>query len=233
MENLSVNNNSGQSYGYTLYETTVTSGGTLDSMNNIRDRALVFVEREYVGCLDYKTHKVTLPEAEGARTLSFLVENCGRVNYGKALNEQRKGIVGDIVLNHSPLRGFNIFCLDMKPCFIRRLTNSAQWKTDFKSLAVPGFIQAKLNVDGPPTDTFIHMPEWGKGVVFVNGQNLGRYWFIGPQRSLYLPGHWLRSGENQIIIFEEQRTNEKIEFKENPDHGKTIDVYKLPFCTLL
>uniref|UniRef100_A0A8C7XRB5 Si:dkey-224e22.2 n=1 Tax=Oryzias sinensis TaxID=183150 RepID=A0A8C7XRB5_9TELE len=221
MENLPVNNNNGQSYGYTLYETTVTSGGVLNSMNNIRDRALVFVEREYVGYLDYKTHKVTLPEAKGERMLSFLVENCGRVNYGKALNDQRKGIVGDIVLNRSPLRGFNIFCLDMKPCFINR------------SLAVPGFVQARLNVDGSPRDTFIQMTGWGKGVVFVNGQNLGRYWFIGPQRFLYLPGHWLRSGENQIILFEEQRTNGKVVFTENADHGKTIDVYKLPFCTLL
>uniref|UniRef100_A0A8C8DMQ5 Si:dkey-224e22.2 n=1 Tax=Oryzias sinensis TaxID=183150 RepID=A0A8C8DMQ5_9TELE len=209
MENLPVNNNNGQSYGYTLYETTVTSGGVLNSMNNIRDRAL------------------------GERMLSFLVENCGRVNYGKALNDQRKGIVGDIVLNRSPLRGFNIFCLDMKPCFINRLTHTAQWKTDFRSLAVPGFVQARLNVDGSPRDTFIQMTGWGKGVVFVNGQNLGRYWFIGPQRFLYLPGHWLRSGENQIILFEEQRTNGKVVFTENADHGKTIDVYKLPFCTLL
>ncbi|XP_023817748.1 beta-galactosidase-1-like protein 2 isoform X1 [Oryzias latipes] len=233
MENLPVNNNNGQSYGYTLYETTVTSGGALNSMNNIRDRALVFVEREYVGCLDYKTQKVTLPEAKGERMLSFLVENCGRVNYGKALNDQRKGIVGDIVLNHSPLRGFNIFCLDMKPRFINRLTHTAQWKTDFRSLAVPGFLQARLNVDGSPRDTFIQMTGWGKGVVFVNGQNLGRYWFIGPQRFLYLPGHWLRSGENQIILFEEQRTNGEVVFTENADHGKTIDVYKLPFCTLL
>uniref|UniRef100_UPI0037E8AFCE beta-galactosidase-1-like protein 2 n=1 Tax=Semicossyphus pulcher TaxID=241346 RepID=UPI0037E8AFCE len=233
MENLPVNNNNGQSYGYTLYETTITCGETLNSRNNIRDRALVFVDRQYVGGLDYKTHELILPEGKGERTLSLLVENCGRVNYGKALDEQRKGIVGDILLNQTPVRGFTIFCLDMKPGFMKRLMSSGQWKSDFKSSLVPGFFLARLHVDGPPKDTFITLPGWGKGSVFVNGQNLGRHWFIGPQHFLYLPGPWLRSGENQIIVFEEQKAADKILFAENPEHGRTIDVYKLPFCTLL
>ncbi|KAM9318866.1 beta-galactosidase-1-like protein 2 [Pholidichthys leucotaenia] len=233
MENLPVNNGSGQSYGYTLYETTVSSGGALNSKNNIRDRALVFVDRQFVGCLDYRTHELALPDGKGARTLSLLVENCGRVNYGKALDEQRKGIVGDIEMNHTPLTGFTIFCLDMKPNFMKRLTCSGQWKTGTKSTSVPGFFQARMCVDGPPRDTFITLPGWGKGVVFINGQNLGRYWYIGPQNFLYLPAPWLRSGENQIIVFEEQKMDDRIQFAENPDHGRTIDVYKLPFCTLL
>ncbi|KAM9359807.1 beta-galactosidase-1-like protein 2 [Symphorus nematophorus] len=233
MENLPVNNNNGQSYGYTLYETTITSGGTLNSKNNIRDRALVFVDRQCVGSLDNKTHELTLPDGKGERTLSLLVENCGRVNYGKALDEQRKGIVGDILLNHVPLRGFTTFCLDMKPGFMKRLTSSGQWKSDLKLASIPGFFQARLYVDGPPRDTFIRLPGWGKGAVFVNGQNLGRHWFVGPQHFLYLPGAWLRSGENQVIVFEEQKADDKILFAENADHGRTIDVYKLPFCSLL
>uniref|UniRef100_A0A671VD68 Si:dkey-224e22.2 n=1 Tax=Sparus aurata TaxID=8175 RepID=A0A671VD68_SPAAU len=233
MENLPVNNNNGQSYGYTLYETTITSGGALNSKNNVRDRALVFVDRKCVGSFDYKTHELTLPDGKGERTLSLLVENCGRVNYGKALDEQRKGIVGEILLNHTPLRGFTTFCLDMKPGFMKRLMSSGQWKSDLKSASIPGFFQARLFVDDPPRDTFIRLPGWGKGVVFVNGQNLGRHWSIGPQHFLYLPGAWLRNGENQIIVFEEQKADDKILFAESPDHGKTIDVYKLPFCTLL
>ncbi|CAN9511539.1 unnamed protein product [Ophioblennius macclurei] len=233
MENLPVNSNNGQSYGYTLYETTIAGGGALNSRNNIRDRALVFVDRHCVGTLDYKNQEVLLPDGEGERTLSLLVENCGRVNFGKALDEQRKGIVGDIVLNHAPLRGFTIFCLDMKPNFIKRLISSGPWKTDIQSACTPGFFQTRLNVDAPPRDTFIRLPGWGKGVVFVNGQNLGRHWSIGPQHFLYLPAPWLKSGENHIVVFEEQKAHDKILFAENPDHGKTIDVYKLPFCTLL
>ncbi|XP_068601669.1 beta-galactosidase-1-like protein 2 [Brachionichthys hirsutus] len=232
MENLPANNDNGQSCGYTLYETTITSGGTLSSENNVRDRALVFVDRKWVGNLDNKIHKLTLPGGEGTRTLSLLVENCGRVNYGKNLDSQRKGIVGDILLNRSPLRQFTTFCLDMKPGFIKRLMSSGQWEADLKSTSTPGFFQATLCVDGPPRDTFIKLPGWSKGVVFVNGKNLGRYWFIGPQRFLYLPGPWLQGGENQIIVFEEQKVDDKILFAENPDQQRTVDVYKFPFCTV-
>lgn len=110
------------------------------------------------------------------------------------------------------------------------------------------------------------MQTWGKGVVFVNGQNLGRHWCIGPQHYLYLPGVWLRSGENQvdlkpdssgcilvcrayeikvtfkcvfkrvffqIVIFEEEKASDKLVFSENAEYGRTVDVYKLPFCSLL
>ncbi|MED6259654.1 hypothetical protein ATANTOWER_027329, partial [Ataeniobius toweri] len=118
MENLPVNNNNGQSYGYTLYETAITSGGTLNSKNNIRDRALVFVDKHFVGVLDYTVQEIVLPDAKGSRTLSLLVENCGRVNYGTTLDEQRKGLVGDVELNSHILQGFIIHSLDMKPGFV-------------------------------------------------------------------------------------------------------------------
>jgi len=39
--------------------------------------------------------------------------------------------------------------------------------------------------------------------VFVNGHNLGRYWYIGPQQTLYCPGVWLKPGRNDIAVFEQ------------------------------
>jgi beta-galactosidase len=48
------------------------------------------------------------------------------------------------------------------------------------------------------------MHGWGKGIVFINGINLGRYWKVGPQQTLYLPGCWLKNGKNEVVIFEEQ-----------------------------
>ena len=53
-------------------------------------------------------------------------------------------------------------------------------------------------------DTFLDMSKWGKGIIFVNGHNLGRYWKVGPQQTLYLPGCWLNKGKNTIEIFEQQ-----------------------------
>ncbi|XP_041919691.1 beta-galactosidase-1-like protein 2 [Alosa sapidissima] len=232
MENLPVHNSNGQSYGYTLYETTILSGGSLNSRNNIRDRALVFVDRQFVGILDYRTQELALPKGKDARTLSLLVENCGRVNYGEALDAQHKGLVGDILLNHTPLKRFAVHSMDMTPSFLNR-SHSGKWNSMTESLVYPGFFKGTLHVDGEPRDTFIKLPGWMKGVVFVNGNNLGRYWCIGPQKNLYLPGPWLKTGNNQITVFEEQRAGGTIVFAENPEHGRTIDVSRHPFCTII
>ncbi|XP_066565550.1 beta-galactosidase-1-like protein 2 isoform X2 [Amia ocellicauda] len=223
MENLPVNNDNGQSYGYTLYETQINRGGVLHSQNNVRDRALVFVDQQFIGILKYKTVELAVPDGKGVRKLSVLVENCGRVNYGKVLDQQRKGLVGDILLNNIPLKDFTIYSLDMKPGFIDRLSG-AHWKVAPDAPTVPGFFQGRLFVDGYPRDTFVKLPGWSKGVVFINGQNLGRYWSIGPQQTLYLPGPWLHSGINQIIIFEEQEAEKKVLFVDTPDLGMTVDI---------
>ncbi|XP_036381528.1 beta-galactosidase-1-like protein 2 [Megalops cyprinoides] len=223
MENLPVNNGNGQSYGYTLYETTITSGGILNSGNNVRDRALVFVDKSFIGVFKYKSLELAVPDGKGQRTLSLLVENCGRVHYGKNLDDQRKGLVGDIVLNNIPLRDFTIYSLEMKPSFIESLF-SAPWKYLPAMPTLPGFFQGRIFVDGYPSDTFVKLPGWNKGVVFINGQNLGRYWAIGPQQALYLPGPWLNSGINQVIVFEEQEADGKIHFEESPDLGMSVDI---------
>uniref|UniRef100_A0A8C5C451 Beta-galactosidase-1-like protein 2 n=1 Tax=Gadus morhua TaxID=8049 RepID=A0A8C5C451_GADMO len=185
MENLPVNNKNGQSQGYTLYETTITSGGLLKSGDNVRDRALVFVDRRYIGFFKRNTLEMAVPDGEGKRTLSLLVENCGRVHRGKDLDKQRKGLVGDVLLNGTPLRDFTIYSLDMKPRFLCG---------------------------------------WGRGVVFINGLNLGRYWSSGPQQALYLPGPFLNSGMNQIIAFEEQEADYKIQLEDTHDLGMTADI---------
>uniref|UniRef100_A0A8D2ZIN6 Beta-1,3-glucuronyltransferase 1 (glucuronosyltransferase P) b n=1 Tax=Scophthalmus maximus TaxID=52904 RepID=A0A8D2ZIN6_SCOMX len=185
MESLPVNNGNGQSYGYTLYETTITSGGFLRSGDNVRDRALV--------SLQYKSKQ----SLQDQRTLSLLVENCGRVHQGMDLDNQHKGLVGDILLNNIPLRDFTIYSLDMKPSFIDSLYK-APWKTLPDTPSFPGFFMGRMFAYGYPSDTFVKLPGWEKGVVFINGLNLGRYWSIGPQQALYLPSPFLNSGINQF-----------------------------------
>uniref|UniRef100_A0A667XQ39 Beta-1,3-glucuronyltransferase 1 (glucuronosyltransferase P) b n=1 Tax=Myripristis murdjan TaxID=586833 RepID=A0A667XQ39_9TELE len=219
MENLPVNNGNGQSYGYTLYETTITSGGLLKSGDNIRDRALVFVDRTFIGLFKHRNLELAVPDGKGQRTLSLLVENCGRVHRGRDLDKQRKGLVGDILLNNIPLRDFTIYSLDMKPSFIDRFVRFITLEALF-----PGFFMGRLFAYGYPSDTFVKLPGWGKGVVFINGLNLGRYWSIGPQQTLYLPGPFLNSGINQIIVFEEQEAEYKIQFEDTPDLGMAVDI---------
>ncbi|KAM9385248.1 LOW QUALITY PROTEIN: beta-galactosidase-1-like protein 2 [Pholidichthys leucotaenia] len=223
MENLPVNNKNGQSYGYTLYETTITSGGLLKSGDNVRDRALVFVDRTYIGLFKRHSVELAVPDGKGHRTLSLLVENCGRVHQGKDLDKQHKGLVGDILLNNIPLRDFTIYSLDMKPSFMDSLYQ-APWKTLPENPSFPGFFMGRLFVYGYPSDTFVKLPGWSKGVVFINGLNLGRYWSIGPQQTLYLPGPFLNSGINQVIVFEEQEGDFTVHFEDEPDLGMAADI---------
>uniref|UniRef100_A0A669DFG5 Beta-galactosidase n=1 Tax=Oreochromis niloticus TaxID=8128 RepID=A0A669DFG5_ORENI len=105
------------------------------------------------------------------------------------------GLVGDILLNNIPLRDFTIYSLDMKPSFIDRFVDFIKSNTLF-----PGFFMGRLFAYGYPSDTFVKLPGWEKGVVFINGFNLGRYWSIGPQQTLYLPGPFLNSGINQVYV---------------------------------
>ncbi|XP_030601631.1 beta-galactosidase-1-like protein 2 [Archocentrus centrarchus] len=223
MENLPVNNRNGQSYGYTLYETTITKGGLLQSGDNVRDRALVFVDRSYIGLLKRQNLELAVPDGKGHRILSLLVENCGRVHQGRELDKQRKGLVGDILLNNIPLRDFTIYSLDMKPSFIDSLYQ-APWKSLPENPSFPGFFMGRLFAYGYPSDTFVKLPGWEKGVVFINGLNLGRYWSIGPQQTLYLPGPFLNSGINQVIVFEEQEGDFKVNFEDEPDLGMAADI---------
>ncbi|ROL54172.1 Beta-galactosidase-1-like protein 2 [Anabarilius grahami] len=220
MENLPVNHGNGQAYGYTLYETTITRGGSLKSGSNIQDRALVFVNQTFIGIFHHRNLELAVPDGKEKRTLSLLVENCGRVHYGKDMDDQRKGIVGDILLNHTPLTDFTIYSLDMTSGFIDR----APWKSITNKPSFPGFFQGRLFVNGYPSDTFMKLPGWSKGVVFVNGQNIGRYWDVGPQQALFLPGPFLNSGMNQVIVFEEAEADFKIQFEDSPDLGMTVDI---------
>ncbi|XP_055063825.2 beta-galactosidase-1-like protein 2 [Misgurnus anguillicaudatus] len=223
MENLPVNNGNGQAYGYTLYETIITTGGFLKSGNNIQDRALVFVNQSFIGIFYHRNLELAVSDEKGKRTLSLLVENCGRVHYGKDMDDQRKGIVGDILFNNVPLRDFTIYSLDMTSDFFDRLY-SAPWKIPPKKPSFPGFFQGRIFVNGYPSDTFIKLTGWSKGVVFINGQNIGRYWEAGPQQALFLPGPFLNSGMNQVIVFEEAEGDFKIHFEDSPDLGMAVDI---------
>ncbi|XP_043997174.1 beta-galactosidase-1-like protein 2 isoform X2 [Gambusia affinis] len=223
MENLPANNGNGQSYGYTLYETTITSGGILQSGDNVRDCALVYVDKKYIGLLKRKILELAVPDGKEERTLSFLVENRGRVHRGRNLDKQRKGLVGDILFNGIPLRGFTTYSLDMKFDFIESL-NQASWKNLPETPSFPGFFMGRVFVYSYPSDTFVKLPGWGKGVVFINSLNLGRYWSVGPQQSLYLPGPFLHSGVNQIVVFEEMEGDYYVHFEDSPDLGMEVEI---------
>lgn len=187
-----------QGYGYVLYRTTLQNGGNgLLSIDGLRDYAEVFINGKSVGILNRMHQKYSMEiNAPANARLDILVENLGRINYGHEMVNNLKGITGDIKLNDKTLTGWDMFSLPLKN------TKGIHFTKNNEPLNAPSFYKGnfKLLQTG---DTFLDMSEWGKGIVFVNGHNLGRYWNIGPQQTLYLPGCWLKKGKNEIVIFEQ------------------------------
>ena len=133
--------------------------------------------------------------------LDIVVENLGRVNYGKPHDfKQKKGLwEGPIMMNGEELLDWKIIPLEFKSNWVRDLT---KWKPvpTAMNLTGPVLVRGTLKIADAPADTFLDMSNWGKGVVFVNGFNLGRYWStVGPQKTLYLPAPLLKIGSNTVL----------------------------------
>lgn len=133
----------------------------------------------------------------------------GRVNFTPIMEEQRKGIDGPVQLNGFIHYGWTIYTLPMED-----LT-----KVDFSLPAgegLPGFYEFQFEIDDS-ADTFLDMSGWGKGIVLVNHFNIGRFWEVGPQKTLYVPAPLLKHGANTVIIFEtEGKISDTIQFCDEP-----------------
>ena len=187
----------GQAYGFVLYRTHVhASGGSELELHGVRDYAVVMLDGKAVTWLDRREHenvqRVALPD--GNWRLDILVENGGRINYGGKLPDNHKGLTGKVLLGGQELTGWENYSLPM--------SDAGRIRLDGVSNPGPTFYKAEFEL--PKTgDAFLDMRGWTKGVLWVNGHNLGRYWRIGPQQTLYLPGVWLKKGRNQVLVFEE------------------------------
>uniref|UniRef100_A0A8C2LSW8 Beta-galactosidase n=1 Tax=Cricetulus griseus TaxID=10029 RepID=A0A8C2LSW8_CRIGR len=213
MENLPINNGSGQPFGFVLYETSICAGGDLYA--SVSDSAQVFLNDTTIGNLDEYTYDLTIPTIQDCQLLRILVENQGRINYSWKIQNEWKGLNGDISINGTLLKNFTIYSLDMKMSFFERL-RSATWRLAPENYLGPAFYLGTLKADSSPKDTFLDLSNWYYGFVFINGRNLGRYQNIGPQRTLYLPGPWLHPGDNEIIVFEKIQKGFYIQSKTRP-----------------
>lgn len=186
----------GQSYGYILYSTKVkgpVSGELV--IADVRDYAQVYVDGKLVGTLDRRLKQDRLPVSIAAKEakLEILVENTGRINFTKALRGERKGITKSVTLAGSELTGWQIYTLPMADVGMLRFNKGPA--------QAPAFYRGAMNV-GSPADTYLDMRNWSKGTVWVNGHHLGRFWNIGPQQTLYVPGAWLKKGKNDVVVFD-------------------------------
>ncbi len=208
----------GQDFGFVLYETVLpTAGPALLEIEHVRDRAQVFVDGQPVGVLERENHEhaIALTAPHKGSVLRLLVENQGRVNYGPGIHD-RKGLLGKVRLNGIEPTGWT-----SRPLPLTSLTGLA-FTSGAEPAIGPSFHRGTFEVD-TPADTFVHLPGWTKGNVWVNGFHLGRFWSRGPQRSLYLPDPVLRPGPNEITVLELHAAHlaATIDLRGLPDLGPT------------
>ncbi|GGF16335.1 beta-galactosidase [Echinicola rosea] len=187
----------GQGHGYVLYSKRFNQpiNGKL-KIPGLRDYATVYVNGEFVGTLNRNSNIYELDvNIPFNGRLELLVENMGRINYGAKITENEKGIVSAVTINDYEITGnWEHFKFPLDKMSAESSGSATKGEPTLY------FGKFTLNEVG---DTFLDMKAWGKGIVFVNGHHLGRYWSIGPQQTLYLPGAWLKAGENEICVFEQ------------------------------
>lgn len=204
-----------QDYGFILYRTAVSGPrmGVL-RVRGLHDRAHIFLDGELVDVLEREIgNEYSAVDIVKDTRLDILVENMGRVNFGPALLD-RKGITEGVTVNDQYQFGWEVY-----PLLLNDLSKLQFSPLKSASQAQPTFYKAIFQVD-EPADTFLALPGWTKGVVWLNGFNLGRYWERGPQKTLYVPAPLLRRGENKLIVFELHSTQTlTVEFRNKPEVG--------------
>ncbi len=189
----------GQNQGLILYRTRL-SGHKSGKLNikELHDYALVFVDGVFAGKLDRREGESSaeIPRGKDKNpVLDILVEAMGRINFGPAIID-RKGITERVTLNRMTLMNWEVFKLPLDGSYISSLQPAGA------TASRPGLFFKGTFELSEVADTFFDMTGYKKGIVWVNGHNLGRYWEIGPQKRLYCPGPWLKKGRNEILVFD-------------------------------
>jgi beta-galactosidase len=166
-------------------------------LEEVHDYARVYLDGSVVGTLDRRLGQNHLPltTTGPSSRLDILVENSGRINSTGIMRTEIKGITRQIRLGNKPLTGWQIFCLPMSSVKDVRFASKPSSGSD------PGFFRGSFQID-QIGDVFLDVRNLGKGALWINGHAIGRFWNIGPQQTLYVPGPWLRKGKNEIVVFD-------------------------------
>ena len=199
-----------QGWGSMLYIATLPEISTESvlTLNECHDYAQVFVDTAYIGKIDRVRNEksLRLPPVRKGQELKILVEAMGRINFGRAIKDY-KGITESVTLTTEQdghelswnLKRWNIFTIPDNLATARRaLAESTNNSSLFKG---SGYYRGYFTLK-KTGDTFLNMEAWGKGQVYINGHAIGRFWSIGPQQTLYVPGCWLKKGKNEIIVLD-------------------------------
>jgi hypothetical protein len=192
-----------QYHGMILYRTKLIghkSGRLI--LREVHDYALVFLDGKYIGSVDRRLNENSImlpPTGSKMPILEILVEEMGHINFAEFMID-RKGITDRVVLNGMTLMNWEVFNFPLGEQWVSSLNKTG--KTDDKPVV---FFKGHFSLD-KMADTFIDLSGYKKGLVWINGHNLGRYWEIGPQKRLYCPASWLKQGQNEVIVLDLHQT---------------------------
>lgn len=194
-----------QGWGSIMYRTRLKKSNEPQSLiiTEAHDWAQVFIDGKRVGTLNRLKGESTvlIPAVKEGAVLDILVEAMGRMNFGKGIYDW-KGITEKVEIKTqagkvTELKDWQVYSIPVDYEFYASKT----FKKGVDSKDVPAYYKATFNLD-KVGDTFLDVSTWSKGMAWVNGHAIGRYWEIGPQQTLYVPGCWLKEGANEIIIFD-------------------------------
>ncbi|XP_010711287.1 beta-galactosidase isoform X1 [Meleagris gallopavo] len=205
-----------QYFGFVLYRTKLPKNCTeptqLSSpLNGVHDRAYVSVDGVQQGILERDKSLVINITGNAGANLDILVENMGRVNFGR-FNNDFKGLVSNLTLGQDILVEWEMYPLNIDGAvnhFIHGYPGQPKRSGgNPPSYEAPAFYTGTLSIPGGipdlPQDTYVKFPEWTKGQIWINGFNLGRYWPArGPQLTLFVPRNILVSSvPNNVTVLE-------------------------------
>ncbi|XP_069571507.1 beta-galactosidase [Brachyistius frenatus] len=205
-----------QAFGYVLYRTTLPMNCSKPTplsspLNGVHDRAYVSVDGMAVGILERNKVLTFNVTGKAGSQVDILLENMGRINYGKNINDF-KGLVSNLTLGRDPLTGWTMYSLRIDEAVRQGLLGGREPTPRVAPqpavLSPPAFYRGSFIIpDGIPDlpqDTYIKLPNWRKGQVWINGFNLGRYWPTrGPQVTLFVPANILSTAApNNVTILE-------------------------------
>ncbi|MDB5155802.1 MAG: beta-galactosidase [Mucilaginibacter sp.] len=194
-----------QNQGLILYRTHLIGhkSGKL-TITEPHDYALIFLNGKYIDSIyrDGGKWTINIPKSDVANpVLDILVEGMGHINFAQYIID-RKGITDRVTLNGMTLMDWAIYKLPVDETFVKNLKPSADANAinDKAKFLKGAFTLAETG------DTYFDMSKYGKGVLFVNGHNLGRFWNRGPQQRLYCPASYLKNGLNKVVVFNLQNS---------------------------
>lgn len=188
-------------YGFAVYTAQIPAGVGGEMAADVRDLGAVLIDGERIGYFDrrYPKETLTIPSSPRDRVLEIIVEPMGRYNFGQIMYDSQKGIKGSVKIGNTVIKNWKMLRFNLDGDSMTKLTYHAAPKKG-EAIAPGSFYRYLVKMEAK--DTFLDVRDWTRGQVCVNGNWIGRYWAIGPTQTMYIPGCWLKDGENEIIFWD-------------------------------